>query len=251
MQTRKGSTHATHARCHDAHSPRRAPSADASAWHRAIKPRLRLPPLLLSSMRSEQWAIRRRPLAGVVMLDGRQHAVLAVGNPRETGRNRDTSRSRTRASCCTRLVIGTEDELKKHAELMRKNSRDGARRAIHGHVETRCNPAARPGPSTGAGRFMYGCLVAGHSRRDEWSERSTRPDEASAISSTVLRGAWRLDLPDTFVIGRWLQHRRPRPTAAPTQSARVQAIPDRNDAWSEGEVRKVDAAAKKITLQAW
>lgn len=59
------------------------------------------------------------------------------------------------------LVLGTEDELKKHAELMRKNPGMEHSEAYMSHV--------KPGTTekmtwkfTQPGTFLYGCLVAGH-----------------------------------------------------------------------------------------
>ena len=59
------------------------------------------------------------------------------------------------------LVIGTEDELKRHAELMRKNPGMEHDEPYMAHV--------KPGGTeritwkfTKPGTFMYGCLVAGH-----------------------------------------------------------------------------------------
>src|SRR4029450_8150843 len=59
------------------------------------------------------------------------------------------------------LVIGTEDELKKHAELMRMNPGMEHEEPYMAHV--------KPGGTeritrkfTQPGTFMYGCLVAGH-----------------------------------------------------------------------------------------
>jgi uncharacterized cupredoxin-like copper-binding protein len=59
------------------------------------------------------------------------------------------------------LVIGTEDELQKHAELMRKNPDMEHDEPYMAHV--------RPGTTekmtwrfTKAGTFLFGCLVAGH-----------------------------------------------------------------------------------------
>jgi uncharacterized cupredoxin-like copper-binding protein len=59
------------------------------------------------------------------------------------------------------LVLGTEDELKKHAELMRKNPGMEHDEPYMAHV--------KPGGTeritwkfTKPGTFLYGCLVAGH-----------------------------------------------------------------------------------------
>ena len=59
------------------------------------------------------------------------------------------------------LVIGTEDELNKHAEMMRKNPRMEHDEPYMAHV--------KPGGTeritwtfTQPGTFMYGCMVAGH-----------------------------------------------------------------------------------------
>ena len=59
------------------------------------------------------------------------------------------------------LVIGTEDELREHAELMRKNPGMEHDEPYMAHV--------KPGTTermtwrfTKAGTFLYGCLVAGH-----------------------------------------------------------------------------------------
>jgi uncharacterized cupredoxin-like copper-binding protein len=59
------------------------------------------------------------------------------------------------------LVIGTEDELKKHAEMMRMNPGMEHEEPYMAHV--------KPGGTeritwkfTQPGTFMYGCLVAGH-----------------------------------------------------------------------------------------
>ena len=59
------------------------------------------------------------------------------------------------------LVIGSEDDLKKHAELMRKNPGMEHDEPYMAHV--------KPGGTeritwkfTKPGTFMYGCLVAGH-----------------------------------------------------------------------------------------
>jgi uncharacterized cupredoxin-like copper-binding protein len=59
------------------------------------------------------------------------------------------------------LVIGTEDELQKHAELMRKNPEMEHEEPYMAHV--------KPGATgrmtwrfTKPGTFQYGCLVAGH-----------------------------------------------------------------------------------------
>ena len=59
------------------------------------------------------------------------------------------------------LVIGTEDELQKHAELMRKNPDMEHDEPYMAHV--------KPGVTekmtwrfTKAGTFLFGCLVAGH-----------------------------------------------------------------------------------------
>ena len=59
------------------------------------------------------------------------------------------------------LVLGTEDELKKHAELMRKNPTMEHDEPYMAHV--------KPGATeritwkfTKAGTFLYGCLVGGH-----------------------------------------------------------------------------------------
>jgi uncharacterized cupredoxin-like copper-binding protein len=59
------------------------------------------------------------------------------------------------------LVIGTEDELKQHAELMRKNPEMEHEEPYMAHV--------KPGTTermtwrfTKPGTFLYGCLVAGH-----------------------------------------------------------------------------------------
>lgn len=59
------------------------------------------------------------------------------------------------------LVLGTEDELKKHAELMRKNPGMEHDEPYMAHV--------KPGSSekltwrfTKPGTFLFGCLVAGH-----------------------------------------------------------------------------------------
>ena len=59
------------------------------------------------------------------------------------------------------LVIGTEDELKKHAELMRKNPTMEHDEPYMAHVK----PGATQRMTwtfNRAGSFMYGCLVAGH-----------------------------------------------------------------------------------------
>ena len=59
------------------------------------------------------------------------------------------------------LVIGTEEELQKHAELMRKNPTMEHDEPYMAHVQ--------PGSTkrmtwrfTKSGTFLYGCLVAGH-----------------------------------------------------------------------------------------
>ena len=59
------------------------------------------------------------------------------------------------------LVIGTEDELKEHAEVMRNNPGMEHEEPYMAHV--------KPGSTeritwkfTNPGTFMYGCLVAGH-----------------------------------------------------------------------------------------
>ena len=59
------------------------------------------------------------------------------------------------------LVIGTEDELRKHAELMRKNPTMEHDEPYLAHV--------KPGTTekltwrfTKSGTFLFGCLVAGH-----------------------------------------------------------------------------------------
>ena len=59
------------------------------------------------------------------------------------------------------LVLGTEDELKQHAELMRKNPGMEHEEPYMAHV--------KPGTTeritwkfTRPGTFLYGCLVAGH-----------------------------------------------------------------------------------------
>ncbi len=59
------------------------------------------------------------------------------------------------------LVLGTEDELKKHAELMRRNPGMEHDEPYMAHV--------KPGSTekitwkfTKPGTFLYGCLVAGH-----------------------------------------------------------------------------------------
>jgi uncharacterized cupredoxin-like copper-binding protein len=59
------------------------------------------------------------------------------------------------------LVLGTEDELKKHAELMRKNPGMEHDEPFMTHV--------KPGATekitwrfTKPGTFLYGCMVAGH-----------------------------------------------------------------------------------------
>ena len=59
------------------------------------------------------------------------------------------------------LVIGTEEELQKHAELMRKNPTMEHDEPYMAHV--------KPGSTkrmtwrfTKSGTFLYGCLVAGH-----------------------------------------------------------------------------------------
>lgn len=59
------------------------------------------------------------------------------------------------------LVIGTEDELRKHAELMRKNPTMEHDEPYMAHVKPGATERLtwifnRPG------EFMYGCLVAGH-----------------------------------------------------------------------------------------
>jgi uncharacterized cupredoxin-like copper-binding protein len=59
------------------------------------------------------------------------------------------------------LVIGTEDELKQHAELMRKNPEMEHEEPYMAHVK----PGATETMTwrfTKPGAFLYGCLVAGH-----------------------------------------------------------------------------------------
>ena len=59
------------------------------------------------------------------------------------------------------LVIGTEDELRKHAELMRKNPDMEHDEPYMAHVK----PGATETMTwrfTEAGTFLFGCLVAGH-----------------------------------------------------------------------------------------
>lgn len=59
------------------------------------------------------------------------------------------------------LVIGTEDELQKHAELMRKNPTMEHDEPYMAHVK----PGATEKMTwkfSKAGTFVYGCLVAGH-----------------------------------------------------------------------------------------
>ena len=59
------------------------------------------------------------------------------------------------------LVIGTEQELAKHAELMRKNPEMEHEEPYMAHVKPRATEKMT-WKFTKSGTFLYGCLVAGH-----------------------------------------------------------------------------------------
>ena len=59
------------------------------------------------------------------------------------------------------LVFGTEDELKKHAELMRKNPGMEHDEPYMAHVKAG-RTEKMTWKFTNPGTFLYGCLVAGH-----------------------------------------------------------------------------------------
>jgi uncharacterized cupredoxin-like copper-binding protein len=125
----------------------------------------------------------------------------------------ETVRFRIRNSGKTmhEMVLGTMDELKKHAELMRKHSGMEHDEPYMAHVapgktETMVWQFTKPG------EFHYGCLVAGHF-------------EAGMVG-------------------------RIRVAAASGEDQRKKAAPPaQSSAMSEGEVRKVDKDAKKITIK--
>jgi len=107
------------------------------------------------------------------------------------------------------LVIGTDAELKKHAELMRNNPTMEHDEPYMAHV--------KPGGTermtwrfTKSGTFLYGCLVAGHF-------------EAGMKGRIVV-------------------------AMEPTPTDRL-VIAAADTAKSEGEIRKVDSATRKITIK--
>ena len=110
------------------------------------------------------------------------------------------------------MVIGTKEELEKHAELMRKHPGMEHDEPYMAHVK----PGGREEIAwtfSKPGTFMYGCLIPGH---------------------------WESGMKGTIVVAAG----GPGAAASDPASAAVSA-----SAASEGEVRKVDKAAKKITLK--
>ncbi len=121
--------------------------------------------------------------AAIAAVAAEQHAFGAVGDPKKATRrvviSMDDSMQYSQSEIRVRqgetvtfaisnkgklmheLVIGTEDELKKHAELMRKNPAMEHDEPYMAHV--------KPGATrrltwtfNRSGSFMYGCLVTGH-----------------------------------------------------------------------------------------
>jgi uncharacterized cupredoxin-like copper-binding protein/Cu/Ag efflux protein CusF len=120
------------------------------------------------------------------------------------------------------MVLGTMKELKEHAEMMRKHPGMEHDEPYMAHVA--------PGKSeeivwqfTKPGEFQYGCLVPGHFEAGMVG-RITVAGAASVVSSTV------------------------QPPSEAARQQRVQQVAQAQTL-ANGEVRKVDKEAKKITIK--